>query len=300
MRDLNFELKLLCLNCKEDSFVTQNDRLNVLQLIANQLHNLGFRRMSVNGLKPKHVFSLVEFWKKQGISVGTIKNRLAYIRWWARKVGKFDMLPETNAVLGVENRVYVTNQSKAVDGVSFEKALEFISDKHIRLSLELQAAFGLRREECLKFIPSWADRDTFIVLKGSWCKGGQQRFVPITNSYQRDVLDRARLLVGFSSMIPSNHTFIQQVKLYENLTLKVGLHKLHGLRHRYAQSRYFQLTGWLSPADGGPSKDSVLASSCLSDEQKQSWVKADLDARITISSELGHHRESITAVYLGR
>ena len=108
MRDLNFQLRNLCLNCKEDSFATQAKRINDLDLIANQLHNLGFRRMSVNGLKPKHVFSLVEFWKKQGISVGTIKNRLAYIRWWARKTGKFDMLPETNAVLGIENRVYVT------------------------------------------------------------------------------------------------------------------------------------------------------------------------------------------------
>ena len=300
MRDLNFQVRNLCLNSKEGSFATHSNRLRELDLIANQLHNLGFRRMSVNGLKPKHVFALVEFWKKQGISVGTIKNRLAHLRWWADKVGKFDMLPDSNDAFGIERRVYVTNQSKAVDIVSFEQALDLISDKHIRLSLELQAAFGLRREECLKFIPSWADHEDRIVLKGSWCKGGQQRSIPITTSYQRDVLDRARLLVGFASMIPFNRSFIQQLKSYEYLTSKVGLHKLHGLRHRYAQSRYFQLTGWLSPADGGPSKDSVLHSDCLSDEQKQSWLKSDLDARITISSELGHHRESITAVYLGR
>jgi len=65
---------------------------------------------------------------------------------------------------------------------------------------------------------------------------------------------------------------------------------MHGLRHAYAQQRYQEITGWKSPAAGGPQ------SSQLNAESK----KTDLDARLMISKELGHEREQITAVYLGR
>lgn len=302
MRDLNFELRNLCLNSKEDSFATRSDRLSILDLVANQLHDLGFRRLSINGLKPKHVFALVDLWKHHAISIGTIKNRLACIRWWARKIGKFDMLPTDNSSFGIAERQYVSNVSKS-STLSFED-LDRVTDPHLRASLQLQFVFGLRREEALKFVPSWADRDSHILLKGSWCKGGQQRSIPILNVLQRKVLDNARLVAGFGSLIPNHRSYIQQLKAYEHLTQKVGLFKLHGLRHKYAQSRYFQLTGWLSPADGGPTKLDVLRSDSdidsLSDQRKQHWGAADLNARLIISQELGHHRESITALYLGR
>lgn len=334
MRDLNFQLRNLCLNCNEDSFATQSKRLRDLDLVANQLHDLGFRGLTVNGLKPKHVFSLVQFWKNQAISVGTMKNRLSFIRWWANKIKKFDMLPLTNDAFGIEHRSYVTNQSKsshlsapAIDFspssgssnsfdssdlsstdsndlssfgsfASFDSCLEKITDSclekitdiSIKTSILLQAAFGLRREECLKFNPSWADRGHSIVLKGSWCKGGQQRTVPVLNQKQREVLDKARLVAGFGSMIPSHRTYIQQLKAYENLTQKVGLFKLHGLRHKYAQERYFLLTGWLSPSDGGPTKQSILRTdvNTLSDESKQAWCKLDYDARLIIKIGRAH------------
>ena len=51
-----------------------------------------------------------------------------------------------------------------------------------------------------------------------------------------------------------------------------------------------ELTGWKAPAAGGPT------SKQLSPEQK----RIDREARLTISRELGHEREQITAVYLGR
>ena len=66
--------------------------------------------------------------------------------------------------------------------------------------------------------------------------------------------------------------------------------KAHGLRHAYAQSRYRELTGRAAPAAGG------AHSPALSAEEKA----GDRKARLTISRELGHEREQITAVYLGR
>ena len=87
----------------------------MLDLIANQLHDLGYRHMRADSLKPKHVEALVERWKADGLSVGTIKNRMAALRWWAEKIGKQNVIARDNDAYGIERRQYVTNVSKGKD-----------------------------------------------------------------------------------------------------------------------------------------------------------------------------------------
>jgi hypothetical protein len=55
----------------------------MLTLIANQLHELGYRGMVARSLKPKHIEALIEHWREQELSICTVKNRMAVIRWWA-------------------------------------------------------------------------------------------------------------------------------------------------------------------------------------------------------------------------
>ncbi|MEP7243594.1 MAG: integrase domain-containing protein, partial [Gammaproteobacteria bacterium] len=171
-----------------------------------------------------------------------------------------------------------------------DDGLERVSDPYVRMSLALQQAFGLRREESIKFQPRYADRGTCIVLKGSWTKGGRARTVPITTAEQRTVLDHAHRLVGAGSLIPAYKTYIQQRNTYDGQCKAAGLSKMHGLRHAYAQTRYEALTGWKAPSVGGP-----VARMLTSTQLTQ-----DAIARQTISRELGHERPQITAVYLGR
>lgn len=289
MRDLNYALKQLCRRNRDGSFSTQARRAQELDLCARQLHELGYTRFKdPHKLKGRHVTALVGRWRAEGLKVGTIKVRMTALRWWGEKVGRASVINPRNSAYGIGERRYVTNESKAVRlGMG---DLSRINDERIRASLELQRAFGLRREECLKFQPQFADRGDKLVLKASWCKGGREREIPIGTEQQREILDQAHHLAGQGSMIPSERSYIEQVKVYERQTAKVGLHKLHGLRHAYAQDRYKELTGWAAPAAGGPS------SAELTDEQKA----LDRAARIEISRELGHDREQVTAVYLGR
>jgi len=49
----------------------------------------------------------------------------------------------------------------------------FITDHHIVASLCLQAAFGLRKEESIKFIVRYADQGDHIRLKASGAKVGK-------------------------------------------------------------------------------------------------------------------------------
>jgi hypothetical protein len=203
-------------------------------------------------------------------------------------VNKQGVVARDNSAYGIGARQFVAKESKAqtLDQVKVAR----IEDAHVRMSVRLQAAFGLRREEAIKFNPSYAIRGDHIALKSSWTKGGRARTIPITNGYQHHLLREARALAKGGSLIPAHLKYIQQQNRYDRQTRKAGLSKLHGLRHDYAQTRYQQLTGWPCPARGG------LLSKDLSPEQRA----IDQDARLTISHELGHARESISAVYLDR
>ena len=288
MRDLNYELKQLCRRNHDGSYATQRDRERVLDLVASQLHELGYRHMTAASIKPKHVEGLVERWNAEGLAVGTIKNRMAELRWWAEKIGKQNVMARDNDHYGIGNRTYVTNVSKARELSGSD--LSRITDPYTRMSLRLQAAFGLRRGESIKIRPEWADRGDKLALKDTWTKGGRPREIPIRNDEQRQVLDEAKALAGRGSLIPAERSYVYQLRRFEHQCAAAGVHRIHGHRHQYAQTRYRELTGWAAPAAGGPrSKD-------LTPSQRE----ADREARLTISQELGHEREQITAVYLGR
>ena len=287
MRGLNHQLKQLCRHNREGSFGTQVQRERELTLMANQLHEIGYRGMNSHSLKPKHVEALVKHWLEHDVATGTIKNRMSAFRWWARKVNRQNVVARSNDHYGIPNRIFVTNTNKAKSVL--EADLAKVRDEHVRMSLELQQAFGLRREESIKFIPTYADQGDHLTLKASWTKGGKARTIPIKTQNQREVLDRAHKLAGRGSLIPSNRDYRQQVRIYEGHTLRAGLSKMHGLRHRYAQQHYEELTGWKSPAAGGP------ISRSLTSEQRE----LDREVRLIISRELGHERRQVVSVYLG-
>jgi site-specific recombinase XerC len=288
MRNLNHLLKLLGRRNRDGSFATQADRERMLALFANQLHEMGYHHMRADSLKPKHIEALLERWKAEGISAGTIKNRLAGLRWWAEKIGKENVLARENDAYGVERRQFVTNQDK---GKVLEPAqLDKVASPYVAMSLRLQEAFGLRREESIKIRPAWADEGNALRLKDSWTKGGRERVIPIGTDAQRAVLNEAKQLAAGASLIPTESTYREQLNAFRAECKRVGINGVHGLRHRYAQKRYAQKTGWECPARGGPTAKQ------LSPEQRS----VDQRARLEISAELGHGRGQVTAIYLGR
>lgn len=293
MNKLNYQLKNLCKRNHDGSFGTQKVRHNMLQLVANQLAEVGFQtyKMSVHDLKGRHVNRLVALWKKQEISDATMKNRLAAVRWWAEKTGNPGAV-RSNEDYGIARRQLVTNESKAETLAG--KDLSGISP-WVRLSLRLQEAFGLRREEAMKFKVSWAlkgqspETATRIDLKSSWTKGGRPRSIPVLTAEQRHLLAEVRRLAGSGSLIPPERNYREHLKAFEQESASVGLGHTHGLRHGYAQRRYEALSGH---------KPSVAGGRCRRAMMRGERRRDDL-IRQQISEELGHSRTAITAVYLG-
>lgn len=288
MHTLNYELKQLCHRNRDGSFGTQADRLRILNLIADQLHEAGFKNLHATGLKSKHVHALAQRWIAESLNAGTIKNRMAQLRWWAEKIDRRNVVARDNAIYGIADRILVSGANKARALTPAD--LSRVSDPYSVLSLRLQAAFGLRRAESIKIQPAWADRGDHLALKPTWCKGGRARELPIRTQEQRQILDEAKAFVGNGSLIPAEKKFVEQLRRFEHQCQQAGIHRVHGHRHAYAQARYLELTGWNAPSAGGP------LSKSLTPEQRA----IDHDARLTISRELGHEREAVTAVYLSR
>ena len=107
---------------------------------------------------------------------------------------------------------------------------------------------------------------------------------------QRAVLEAAKALAGKGSLIPAQLRYRDQLNRFRAQCDKAGIHGVHGLRHEYAQRRYAELTGRPSPACGGPTSRQLDASQKLADQA----------ARMKISVEMGHGREQVTSIYLGR
>ena len=288
MRELNYELKHMCLRNRDGSFATQYARERILTMIANQLQEMGFKDMRAPSLKPKHVQALVERWKTEGLSVGTVKNRMTELRWWAEKIAKQNVVFKENDQYGIARRQYVTNVSKSRELTTGDLAK--ITDPYTALSLKLQASFGLRREESIKMRAALADKGDLLALRAAWTKGGRAREIPIRTPEQRQLLDEVKQFAGRGSLIPKSMTYKQQMNRFKAQCMAAGIQHVHGHRHQYAQQRYQELTGRACPAQGGPTLKQ------LSREEKQ----VDRETRLTISAELGHARIDIVAVYCGR
>ena len=96
--------------------------------------------------------------------------------------------------------------------------------------------------------------------------------------------------MGKAELIPASKNYKQQLHVFEHQTSQAGIGNTYGLRHAYAQRRYYILTSNQAPCNGGAHyKD-------LTDTQRQ----RDFMARQQIALELGHNRIRVTHIYLGK
>ena len=291
MRRLNWQLKKLGDGNRDGSPKTQQQRALILSQMADQLYDMGFRDLDYDKLGGRHINRLLNHWEEGELAVGTVKNRMSVLRWWCQKIGRGHVMSKANDDYGIAHRQYVTNISKGIRLA--EESLAKIECPYVRWSLILQRDFGLRKEESLLFRAGYAwnpDRDVkWIHLKPSWTKGGRPRSIPVRTEAQIETLTGVAAFCGAGSLIPEEVKLHKHRGRYEYQTRKAGLSGLHGLRHAYAQQRFFDMTGRQCPALGGKRRREMTA------EERS----ADDAVRLDISEELGHSRVDVVSIYVG-
>ena len=101
-----------------------------------------------------------------GLAVGTIKNRMAKLRWWAEKIGKQNVVARDNDHYGIGHRQYVTNVSKARELTAGDLAK--INHRPVHAG-DVAAATGLVR------IAAWGIDQDPARVGGSQRQAGSER-----------------------------------------------------------------------------------------------------------------------------
>lgn len=294
LRSAKFSINELVKKAQPLSYASQADMRHILYRCIKDLHDLGFKLGHIKGLKAKHINALVSYWKQQDKNAGTIKNYMSKLRKVASLLNERDLIKPDNSAYDIKKRAYAPARNKAIYHLDLTKC----ADPFIRLSLEGQALFGLRREESMKFTLSEAWQENHLVIKPSWTKGGIGRTLPIHNEEQRQWLNKvANLVKPGESLIPTHRTYKQHLSQYTVQAKTMGVSKLHGLRHAYAQKSYHELTksldpkgmGLICPLMGGKSRNLLTAT------EKQ----IDRKAREILTRLMGHSRVSILKCYCG-
>nr|WP_133130363.1 hypothetical protein [Legionella yabuuchiae] len=124
------------------------------------------------------------------------------------------------------------------------------------------------------------------------------RVIDITNEKQKAWLVKVSEQVPQkASLIPKERSYKQHLSHYQQQANKMGVCKLHGLRHAYAQRRYEEITKSLNPL--GKKLICPIAGGKAFDSLAGIEKEIDRKARARISRELGHSRLNITKAYLG-
>jgi site-specific recombinase XerC len=186
---------------REDAYETQRKRAQELSAAARALHeHFGLQKWT--NLGAKHVAFLVERLKIEDTGRRTIEGRLSHLRWMVRKIGKANLLPRSNAELGIEPGPRYTRAGKFVPLAKLTEILGTVSDARLRMALLFGRHLGFRIREAMLFRP-WRDWDGERVWVKRGTKGGRPRYLFLYNDRQREVLEQARALVtGDGALIP--------------------------------------------------------------------------------------------------
>src|SRR5215467_911052 len=299
------------------SYKTMDDRaIFLFSMFKTLWYELPAPKMRVmpRNFALKYVKRLVAYWLEEGLSAGTIRQYVSYIRTFCEWIGKPRMVHEVEQFVrdpARVKRVYAARKDKSWRSHGVDAAEKIAQAAaicpYVGIQLEMKAFYALRPKESLMLRVHEAERNGYIavateedpkryaellaeleVKRGT--KGGRVRLVPIDTPEKRAVLEKAKRLVPKSSHlgVPGRSLAWNRRHFY-TVCEKVGLTQRHlgvtpyGARHQYAGDRYQQFAGEPPPVRGG----------------KQIDRSVDKAARLRVARELGHARESITGAYLG-
>ncbi len=227
---------------REDSYATQRKRGHILSQASRTLRErFGLEKWA--NLKEKHIAAVVDAWKTDDRGRRGIEEKLSHLRWLVRKIGKANLVPRTNAELGVEAGPRCTRAGKVIADDHFAAMLGAVPDERVRAMMLLARELGLRFKEAALFRPDrdWQG-DRLWVKRGT--KGGRPRYLWLHNPRQAETLEWARTLArGDAGLIPPEYRTYEEWRQYVYRTLRAaGVGRatdatFHDLRRTYLVER---------------------------------------------------------------
>lgn len=253
-----------------------------------------------SNIKAKHIYMYVAYMKDIGYAPGTIMSELSGIRFFHNMTNSKEKLPE-NSKLNLEKRIF-GKVKRAWSNSEFDKAITLAKSMNridVVKALKLGNVFGTRLEEAVTLTTHQVE-DALLIggLYLENTKGKNSREVPLKKDSE-DVLNyllehkksKERIFIGvkdkthkvkksIQDWIRNHRKEFQDDNRVSNTEARKEVKHgdipsanltMHGTRHAFAQENFFSLI------DAGADKDTAM---------------------INTSEKLGHHRKSVTNIYL--
>lgn len=279
---------------------TRAKYLHIMRRVLASLRELNMRIRNLTELSARQVLAVHRQWEADGASDSSLAMLNTVLRRFGVWMGKPAMTPPLSELLVDPRRGRRSTsaskprswESRNIDPEALFKKME-AECRVQELQMRLGLAFGLRVEEQLMFRPHESDKgDKLWVHRGT--KGGRWREVDIREPWQRDLLERAKVLAARHPkgiLAAKAWRTLQQAKdHYYYLCRKIGLKAdgrfpstPHGARHSFAIREYEGASGHRAPVLGGELVPRPT----------------DLRMRQHLVEQLGHGRVSATAAYIG-
>ena len=244
------------------SYKTQyNHRLEATRFVE-QLRENGYGVQRWQNVNNKHVASVVNSWKEQGLSDKTIKEYLAGVRAVASAYGN-DKISSSNADFGLERGTSSpTNIDKSANEQVYKEAVEKlansdnINEQRLSVQIEYMRELGLRHEEARKLDAINAERQyspsgqQYIRITDG-TKGGKERWVPVSDRAAQ-ALERGAALQkqhGTKNLMDPKMSERSWERYAYRTARELGMTRannctFHSLRHSYAQELFRQRAGF--------------------------------------------------------
>ena len=289
---------------KPVSEATKSHRFIECRAMAHDLHNLGYRLTLPTHIRQKHVKALTRYWEsREDLKPSSVIQKVSILRTflgWMGKQGVMEFMTPADMFASPERmkRDYVSREDKSWDTKTDPMQLiEAVRQKNkfVADQLMLSYLFGLRAKETWLFRPrkDYIPKENIIhVRRGT--KGGRPRTVPISSEAQiaflKELVSRTHHVED--SMTPRTTPVKAWKSTYYRITRLFGISRAegltpHGLRHGYAHKVYQELSGHPAAVRDLTSSKAVLD------------MIEDRIARLIVSENLGHNRESISSAYIG-
>ena len=261
---------------KSDHDIRQN-----MRRIGHDARNYGIgitanRKADIGKWNNADIEKMVSYYKAQGLKDATIINYVSSLRSFLHETGRTN-INVSNGELGLKREIEYKDKSLNAKGVDINEKLRYFKEKdaNVYVQLKIASVAALRKEESVHAGLALAKgyevvKNGSLELKGSWCKNGRPREIKLSSEKLKELAELRKFAMNCN--YDTGRNLKQEMNHLGNSIKNAGFN-IHAVRHSVAQERYAELI-----LNGYSEKESKIA----------------------VSNELGHNRDYVTKIYLGK
>ena len=261
---------------KSDHDIRQN-----MRRIGHDARNYGIgvtanRKADIGKWSNADIAKMVSYYKAQGLKDATIINYVSSLRSFLHETGRTN-INISNGELRLKREIEYKDKSLKTKGVDINEKLQYFKEKdaNVYVQLKIASIAGLRKEESVHAALALAKgykivKNGRLELKGSWCKNGRPREIKLSSEKIKELMELRKYAMNCN--YDTGRNLKQEMNHLGNSIKNAGFN-MHAVRHSVAQERYVELV---------------------------SKGHSEKYSKIAVSNELGHNRDYVTKVYLGR